>query len=234
MTLLTALNDVQRMCSLPVTSAIVADGQETQNLLFALAKREAADLSRRHDWPALLRDNVFTATLASLQASGKPSNFDRMCPDTFWNRTTDRKISGPLTDKEWSAAYGFPITSSIQQYSRLRYNGLHIFPVPTVADTLAYEYVANTPVLDTNGSTYKTTWAADTDTFVLEEELLVLGVTWRFLKQKGLDYAEAMKDYELRVEGAIGAGRGQRTIYLATQDAGIMTVPIIPETGFGP
>ena len=65
MTLLTALNDVQRLCSLAVTAGIVADGQDTQNLLFALAKREVSECARRYDWPILRRTQSFTASLVS-------------------------------------------------------------------------------------------------------------------------------------------------------------------------
>lgn len=233
MTLLTALNDVQRLCSLPVTSAIVADGQETQNLLFALAKREAKELARRHDWTALRRTQSFTASLASLQsAPGKPADFDRIVKGTFWNRTTDREVGGPLSDQEWSLAYGEAVTSLIQQYWMLRHDGLHIFPAPTVADTLAFEYIINTPV-ESSGGAAQATWQADTDVFRLDEELLTLGVTWRFFKQKGLDYAEALKDYELRVSGEIGAARGQRDIYISTEGQDPMGMPLIPETGYG-
>lgn len=233
MTLLTALNDVQRLCSLPVTSAIVADAQETQNLLFALAKREARELSRRHEWPELRRTQSFTASLASLQsAPGKPADFDRMVKKTFWNRTLDQEVCGPLTDEEWGIAYGRPFTSAIQQYWMLRHDGLHIFPVPTAADTLAFDYIINTPV-ESSGGTAQTTWQADTDVFKLDEELLVLGVTWRFFKQKGLDYAEAMKDYELRVAAAIGASRSARDIMLASVEFDPIGEPMIPETGYG-
>ena len=44
---------------------------------------------------------------------------------------------------------------------------------------------------------------ADDDTSVIDEELIKLGVRWRFLKSKGLEYAEDFRQYEARVETAI-------------------------------
>jgi hypothetical protein len=230
--LLTALNEAQRECSLTVTAAIAADGQETQNLLLRLANKEAKEIIRRKDWPALRRTQTFTASLASLQSSGKPSNFDRAIPGTFWNRSTDRQIGGPLNNEEWALAFGQPVTSTISQWVQFRYDGLHVFPAPTVAETLAYEYIINTPVLAVDGVTYKTAFTADTDTYLLDEELLVLGVVWRYLKTKGRDYAEALKDYELRIESEINANRSARTLMIAPPDDDGLGFPNIPESGF--
>lgn len=232
MTLLTALNDVQRLVALPVTSSIVADGQETQNLLYALSNRSAKALMRRHIWPALRREHTWTMSLASLQASGKPTDFGRMVSSTMWNRTSDRQIGGPIDEKEWGIAYGRPFTSSIAQYFMLRYDGLHIFPAPSAADTGAYEYMINTPVLASDGVTYKTDFSADTDSFVLDEEMLLLDVRWRWLQSRGLDYAEAMRDAELRIQSEINAKRGIRALSLAPPDIDELGEGLIPETGF--
>lgn len=234
MSFLTAINKAQRLCSLPVTASVIADGQETQNLLFALADTEVKALMRRHDWPQMRRTHTFTASLASLQsAPGKPTNFQRIVKGTFWNRTTDEEVSGPITDQEWALAYGEPFTSAITQFWMLRNDGLHIFPVPTAADTMAFEYVMNTPVTDSTGATYKTSFTADTDLCLFDEELLTWGVTWRYMQAKGRDYAEAMKTYEIMLGELVEASRGSRDVCLATQDEYELGRPLIPDTGYG-
>lgn len=234
MTLLTALNRAQRRLSLPVTSGIVADGQETQNLLWELANATAEDLLA-HDWPLLTRTQSFTASLASLQASGKASNFKRAVKSTFWNATSDRQIAGPLRPQEWALANGDSITSSITQWAMFRYDGLHLFPVPTVADTITYEYIINTPVLAVDATTYKTLFTADNDSFVLGDRLLYLGVRWRYMADKGRDYAEALRDSEWAIEEEMRNQRGAgRDVSLAPQtDESGITEPNVPDSGFG-
>lgn len=220
MTLLTAVNNAQRLLSLPVTATIVADGQETQNLLYALANMEAADVLRReYYWPLLVRTKSFTASLASLQSSGKPTDFAYAVPNTFWNTTSHRQLAGPLKADEWSLANSAPVISATQYYVMYRYDGLHIFPVPASADTITYDYVTNTPVLNTDGVTYQTQFAADTDTYVLSESVLTLGIVWRYKQAKGRDYAEDMRSYEFALAADYEQQRGAgRIIALAPAD----------------
>lgn len=219
MTLLSAVNNAQRLLSLSVTASVIADTQETQQLLYGLANSEAADVLRREFyWPLLTRTKNFTASLASLQAAGKASDFSRAVPDTFWNTTTKRPIAGPLNAQEWSRANGQPVTSAIQQYAMFRYDGLHLFPNPTSADAISYDYITNTPVLAAD-TTYKTAFSVDTDTYVFSEDVLKLALIWRYKQSKGRDYAEDLRNYELALASEYEAQRGAaRVLSLSPSD----------------
>lgn len=237
MTLLSACNAAQRKLSLSVTAQIVADGQETQNLLFALANDEAAELLERdeYDFPQLRRTQSFTASLASLQsAPGKPTNFQRAIPETFWNATTDRKIYGPLRDEEWAIANGNAVTSATWQSVMFRYDGLHIFPVPTAADTITYDYIINTPIQATGAGAYKTQFTADTDEYLLGDRILQLGIVWRYKAAKARDYAEDLKNYELALAALYRVGQGaSRTLSIAPDEVEWPPDGIVPDSGFG-
>lgn len=236
MTLLTAVNGAQRRLSVPVTSTIIADGQETQNLLYQLANEEAAEMLERdeYDFPQLRRTKSFTASLASLQSSGKPSDFQRAIPETFWNLSQDKKVYGPLNDKEWALANGLAVTSATWQNVMFRYDGLHIFPVPTVADTIAYDYIINTPVQATGGGAYKTEFTVDSDVYLLGDRVLRLGIVWRYKRDKGRDYAEDLKDYELALAATFRAQRGAaRELSVAYEETEWPPDGIIPDTGYG-
>jgi hypothetical protein len=235
LTLLSALNDAQRELSLAVTATIVADGQETQNLLYRLANKAAKEVLRRPEYrlPPLEREHSFTATTgATLQASGKPSNFERIIPDTIWNRSTDKKVAGPIDQEEWSIANGLPISSNVEQCAMLRYDGLHIFAAPTTGDTIAYQYRINTPVQATGGGSYKTAFSADTDEYLLGDELLTLDVVWRYKREKGRDYAENLKDFELALQAISSGSSGARRAYVASPDGDAFGVGLIPDGNY--
>lgn len=232
MSLLTALNDAQRLLSLAVTSLIVADGQETQNLLFVLAKEEVSECAAALPWPTLSRELTFAASLASLQANGLASDFDRIVEGSFWNRTTDREVGGPLSSQEWQLAQGRPIVTSISQYWMRRFDGIHIYPVPTAADTMAYEYIVNT-AWTTSGGTALAAPTADTDLTRLGDRLLKLGVTWRYKAAKGRDYAEDLKNYEMAKASEFAKQRSARVLSLTPRSEDVLGMPIVPEGNFG-
>jgi hypothetical protein len=227
MTLLTALQWVQRQCSLPVTSAIVGDAQETQQLLFALAQEEAEELAARHEWPELRASHAFPAAAAELQPSGLPANFDRMVAMSFFNRSRDVRIGGPISSQVWQMrqATAAGLSALAPAWIR-RADGLHILPAPGAGETLAYDYVVNTPVQSALGAP-KQTFDADTDAFVLGDDLIKRGVRWRYLAQKGLDYAEHMKCYERWVQNRINAktGAGESDVQARAEALPLATVP---------
>jgi len=233
LSLLTALNDAQRLLSLSVTSQIVADGQETQNLLYALAKEEVEECANDRDWPILRRTQSFTTTLASLQTSGKASDYDRAIADTFWNTTRDYKVYGPLSDQEWAIANGAAVTSATWQNAMFRYDGLHIFPVPTVAETVTYEYIINTP-WETSVGAALTSPTADNDVSKFGDRLLKLGVVWRYKQAKGRDYAEDLRNYEMAKNAAWEKQRGApRMLSIAPDEIEWPPDGITPDTGYG-
>lgn len=236
MTLLSAVNDAQRLLSLPVTATIIADGQETQNLLYGLARQEASDVLDRdeYDFPSLRRTQTFTASLASLQSSGKPSDFQRAIAETFWNRSTNEKVYGPLNDEEWGYANGATFTSANWQSVMFRYDGLHIFPVPTIAETIAFDYIINTPVQATGGGAYKTNFTVDTDVYLLGDRILTLGIVWRYKQSKGRDYAEDMRNYELALRALYSRERGApRTLSISPSETEWPPEGVVSDSGFG-
>jgi hypothetical protein len=87
-------------------------------------------------------------------------------------------------------------------------------PVPQAGDILAYEYVSTYWLTNAGGDTERAAWTADDDVAKLDEELITLGVTWRFLKSKGLDYSEAFSTYERMVERKLGNDGGMAILDL--------------------
>ena len=59
------------------------------------------------------------------------------------------------------------------------------------------------------------TAVADTDIFILDEYLIQLGVAWRFLESKGLDYTAKLAEYKAEVDKTIARDGGARPLMLA-------------------
>ena len=150
------------------------------------------------------------------------------------NHTSDRKIYGPLRDEEWAIANGNAVTSATWQSVMFRYDGLHVFPVPVAADTISYDYITNTPVLAVDGTTYKSAFTVDTDSYVFGDRILRLGIVWRYKAAKGRDYAEDLRNYELALATLYRAEQGApRTLSIAPDDVEWPPEGIVPDSGFG-
>jgi len=77
-------------------------------------------------------------------------------------------------------------------------------------------------------------WVADSDTGILPERLMRLGLKWRFLKAKGMPSWEGLwKDYEREVTKEIGRQGAKPRIDMAGGRSGRYPAAVIPETGFG-
>lgn len=186
------------------------DNQITQ--LLSIANREGKALASRYQWQAMVKVNTFTLALAESQGAMNgtvvsASDFDYIINDTIWNRTLAEPIFGPVSAMERQALAAFPVTGPYQRFW-IRGNALFINPAPTSADTGAFEY-KSTHWCESSGGTGQAAWAADSDVGRLNEELMTLGIIWRWLKRKGLDYAEDFNAYETQVLDAMARDGGK-------------------------
>jgi hypothetical protein len=136
-----------------------------------------------------------------------------MIEGTFWNRSQDRRVVGPLTPQKWQMLQT-GLYSLMWDAYRIRGDDLLMSPVPVAGDTLAYEYVSKYWCTNAAGSTERAAWASDDDVALLDEELITLGVTWRFMKAKGLTYSEEFASYERMVERKLGNDGGMAILDL--------------------
>jgi hypothetical protein len=182
--------------------------------LVSLAKQEGKELARRHAWQKITKEKTFTATATETQATAIPSDFDRYVDETMFNRTRKRHVYGPLTPQEWQFQKSV-ITSMIVENWRQRGDSVMITPTATAGDTYAYEYISLNWCAS-SGGTEQSTWASDTDVGLLSEDLIRLGVIWRFRMAKGFSYDEQFRSYEIQLAQAIARDGGKRTLNIGS------------------
>jgi hypothetical protein len=168
-----------------------------------------------------------TSAYDALSQEVVPTDLDRFVPETFFNRTRKRPVFGPISAQDWQFTKGVVATTLVESF-RQRGNGILITPTPTANDTYAYEYISKNWCQSSAG-TGQTAWAADTDTGILPESLMTLGVIWRFLRAKGFDYAEAFRTYELAKAKAQAKDGGKRRFNLAHRTTNYPRAPYVQE-----
>ena len=200
MSLLTICQDAANEIGVPSPSTVVGSTDTTNIQLLAAANREGKNLVAGYDWQTLIKEEAHTTLAAESQGdmSTIATDFLRFSNDTMWNRTTDRKYYGPLNNAQWQRLKA-SVSSGITNYFRIRGNALLFHPAPPAGESVFFEYIGKNWVITSGSSANATSFAADANTTVLDEDLITLGVLWRFLKQKGLPYDNQFQEYRLKL-----------------------------------
>jgi hypothetical protein len=211
MTLLSMIRSASRIVINQTPSVVATATDATTLLLLELAQEEGKQLARYGDWRALRAEKTFTTVAAETQTDTPiPTDWAGFIDDTFWNRSRRMRMYGPATPEEWqrwTAGSTFPVTGTFY----LRGTSLLIQPTPTAGDTVAYEYRSSN-WCQSAGGTGQTAWAADTDTGLLDERLMGLGVIWRYRQNRGLDWQTDYDKYTFEVQQALAADKPHRII----------------------
>ena len=105
-----------------------------------------------------------------------------------------------------------------------------IDPTPTAVEARVFEY-RSSHWCQSSGGTGQAAWAADTDTGILDEDLLELDLLWRYLRRRGISYVDERKDAEDAIEQALAQDGGMRT--LKPEEPAVIGAFNLPEAGFG-
>ncbi len=190
-------------------SAVGSTDQQARQLLALLGET----LEEMHDreWQRPTREWEFTTVAAELQPDGiDPAVVRTFINGSFFNRSTNQRLIGPLSSQEWQAIKAFPPASGIYLAWRLRENGFLVTPIPPAGQTITYEFITNARVR--NGTTEKLDITLDSDQPLLNNDLVALGLRWRFLRAKGFDYSEELATYERRFAVLLGQDGGAPTL----------------------
>lgn len=229
MSLLSMIQDVTDQVGLPRPTAVIGTSDTQIRQLLALANQEGRELARRGYWEDLTKEQTITTTATEEQSNALPSDYDRMIEGSFWNRTQSRKVAGPIDPQRWQALKT-NLFNSVWDSFRIRGNAVLCYPVPTAGETWAFEYMSLNWLTNAAGDTEYAAWQADDDVGKLCESLMGLGVVWRFLKAKGMDYSEAYRTYEMELQQRLSNDGGMRILDLGMDQGGSAVFdPFTPE-----
>jgi len=195
MTLLTIVNRAQALLNLPITTTVYSSTGQTQKQLLSIANTDGELLAAEYAWQQLTVETSFTTTATEEQTNGTlPSDFGWMINETMFNSTTNDSVVGPINPREWQEVLSNGVNVSTPRY-RIRGNKILFNPAPPAGQSVYYEYTSKN-WCESSGGTDQNTWAADSDVGRLPEDLLVLGLVWRWREAKGLDYTEAFQTWK--------------------------------------
>ncbi len=183
-------------------ASIVGNTAPDAQRFLRYANKVGDAVMKRHPWQVLRKEREFTGVAGSEQTNILPSDFDRFIPETFWNRSASNLVVGPIDPVRWGGLKSGTYSDTQQFFI---YRGSSVFFIPDLAggESLAFEYVSN-QWARSSADAAQTSFLADTDTTVLDDELIILGVIYEWQRSEGQPFDVALADYAGRYELMVG------------------------------
>lgn len=203
------LEIVQTFCArsgLRRPTQVATSTDQTYLQIMALANEICEDLVDRWTFEALIKETVFTSVAGQDQgpiSTIAPNGFLRILEETIYDRTQKVPIYGPIGPAAWQQSQAFMPTGPLYRY-RLRGGHLLFDPVADPGHTDAFEYASSWIVENVSDGVQKPYFTKDSDTFLLDDKLLISGLRWKWKAEKNLPYAEEFKVYEDAATTAAG------------------------------
>lgn len=237
-TLLELVQQAANELAIPEPTQLVGVTDDQAKQLLALANREGKEFSARANsrggWQELHKEYSFT-TVSGQNAYALPSDFLYFVQRTFWDNAYKWELIGPISAQEKQVLRYGVVASGPRRKFYVRDNQMFLDPTPSASGQLiAYDYFSSA-WCQSAGGTAQSRWQADSDTYKLDEDCFILGLKWRFLRSKGLDYGQEKQDYDDECQQVMSRDGGARDLPLggATYGARFIDGANVPETGFG-
>jgi hypothetical protein len=199
-------------------TAYVGGSTPDSRTMLACANAAGRYLMRAHDWGALQTVGTVT-TVNGTSTYALATDYDRMIADTGWDRTNDWMMVGPDGPQinRYLNESGVAQTGPRKRF-RLQGTNIVIWPTPTTAETLVYEYVSNKWAYS-SGGTAQTEFEADSDTTIFDPDLMRLELKWRYRASKGHPHDDEKEEARIMREQKIASDLGGTTITMSPDPA---------------
>lgn len=193
-------------------NTVFSSNDPTVQEIANLVNEVATFIIKKHDWQALTK----IATITGDGVTGTfplPIDYDRMVlassitdpQNWFWNYQNITDINQWLWIK--NSHYLLVVPGAWM----LLGNEFNFLPAPATGQSAQYAYVSDYFARSSTGAP-KASFDQDSDTFVLDERLLTLGLIWMWKVQKSFDSGQAEADFMTALSENIARDKGARVI----------------------
>lgn len=210
-TLAQILDTMNDRCAFVRSSAYAASTTVGDRNLVALANESAAYL---RTLPLTRLRTLYTVAMTTATAYALPAGFFEYVPDTGYMESNLTPVQWPTPANVWNQYQAGNLAPGAVLYVRQYDNQINILnPVDGV--DLFFEGYSSFPIAVTAAPTVpaKAAFTLDTDVWLLDDELIVRDVKWRFEKHNGFDDWQITKaDFNAYLHDLLTRVQGNRTI----------------------
>ena len=218
--MLTVLQIVQQAATragLPVPSVLVSSPDPQVQQLRSLFDELMQETIKRYRFQVCILNPSWTSVATQNQGTIQSlwgTEPESIVNATMWDFTLRRPIFGPMDDTNFQIIQALIPSGPIFQY-RIQDNNLLILPAPPAGNThSAIIRSKNWLALNGNSATLGYYIQNDTDTPLIDDTTLIMGLKYRFKKEKGLPYAEDEQSWESMIANIALRDGSKSMLYL--------------------
>lgn len=231
MSLLTIVQGAAVKVGIPKPSSVINNTDANVQQLLEIAQEDCTSLATQVEWQAMARLTEWTTVNTENQGPITTvigPDFDRFVPGTIWDRSLIRPLSGPRSPQGWAQDHALVAAGPFYSF-RIFDGNVYIFPVPDPGHLLSWEYVS-VNWCQSSGGTGQSSWQADTDTAVFDEQLIKLSIIVTYKMIKGLPCTKDLSDYQDRLADRISTNGGlPRVINFNGRNDRYPAWPVLPD-----
>jgi len=210
-------------------SVFFASSEQFEQEIVDLANEVARDICEYHDWQALTKIETLTGDGVQ-EVFPLPTDYSRQLLDSdiqdLQNWVWGYQHMTNINDFIFLRARGFGIVPG----AWILYNDeLNFYPAPETGNSASYPYVSKNYARGASGN-LKEEFTEDTDEFIIRkgEDLLTLGLVWRWRENKKLDYTGDQEAFTMKLEEMASRDKGSSIIRHGRRLRGLNTAWAYP------
>ena len=162
-----------------------------------------------------------------------PPDYETITDNTHWDKTKHWQMLGPVDAQQWQWLKSGYISTGPRVRWRILGNEFQIWPPYNTQEYLGFEYRSRGFVRDSAGNV-KNSFTADTDTTVLDDDVIALATKLKYFQIKSFDTTSLYQDYMRYLNVAKANDKGSATLSFAPQPSAVLIGwANIPDTGYG-
>lgn len=199
LSVLAIVQEATKRSGLPVPTTLVSNSDPQVQQLQSLFNELMQETIKRYRFQVCILNPTWTSVATSNQGTIQslwgiePESINNA---TMWDFTLRRPIFGPMDDTNYQIIQALIPSGPIFQY-RIQDNNLLILPPPPAGNTHS-AIIRSKNWLALAGNTANLSYYIqnDTDTPLIDDTTLIMGLKYRYKKEKGLPYAEDEQSWE--------------------------------------
>ncbi|QDP49789.1 MAG: hypothetical protein Unbinned6284contig1004_58 [Prokaryotic dsDNA virus sp.] len=191
------INNAATRMKEPAIASVANSASEQSMAYLGSANKVAKSIAVMYNWSNIIIDHEFN-TVAGLKDYPLPTDYERLNSTYLYNIDNNLYITSEDADRALASEASKTTTWTSARYRLVRDNISFTVPADQV-NKIKFSYVSKDIVKETDGGiSYKNIFEKNSDEFLLDDELLTIGIVIDLKQQYGFNYELDLNEFNKR------------------------------------